>query len=95
MKFLRRLVRSRGAELSNECLMLGVKQTSKIKAITSACDPERTSIPIWVTSARIRPNLILSQTQLKRLMFRMGASKNWMQLNFEMSQRNVFTCNPK
>ena len=30
------------AELSNECLMLGVKQTSEIRAVTSAYDPEPT-----------------------------------------------------
>jgi hypothetical protein len=28
-------------ELSDECLMLGVKQTPKIRAVTSACDPQR------------------------------------------------------
>jgi hypothetical protein len=33
------MARNGSDELSNECLMLGVKQTSKIKVVTSACDP--------------------------------------------------------
>ena len=37
----RPLARSRSAELSNECPMLGVKQTSKIRAVTSAFGPFR------------------------------------------------------
>ena len=38
----RLLARSRSAELSNECPMLGVKQTSKIRAVTSAFDAVET-----------------------------------------------------
>ena len=40
------------AELSNERLMLGVKQTSKIKAVTSACDPRRTLLRYGVDTVR-------------------------------------------
>jgi hypothetical protein len=36
------LTRNGRAQISNECLILGVKPTSKIRAITSAFDAKRT-----------------------------------------------------
>ena len=36
------MARNGSAELSNECLILGVKQTSEIRAVTSPFDPLRT-----------------------------------------------------
>jgi hypothetical protein len=39
----RLLARNGSAELSNECLILGAKQTSEIRAVTSAYDPRQTS----------------------------------------------------
>jgi hypothetical protein len=39
------------ADLSNKCLMLGGKQTSKIGAVTSAYDPHRTFL--WKSDCQL------------------------------------------